>query len=84
MLGDLHFTTALVLDIGVYVLVVGLVLDLVSATGAEIDRQGRVPLSSTRTATPTGDEGGAALVGGSLPGADGERRAQPQASPPPR
>ena len=79
VLGDLHFTTALVLDIGVYVLVVGLVLDLVSATGAEIDRQGRAPLSSARTATPTGDEGGPALVGGSLPGADGERRGEPKA-----
>ena len=29
----------MVLDVGVYVLVVGLVLDLVSAAGAEIDRQ---------------------------------------------
>lgn len=38
-LGDLHFTTAMVLDIGVYILVVGLVIDLVSALGAEIDRQ---------------------------------------------
>ena len=39
LFGDLHFTTAMVLDVGVYVLVVGLVLDLVSAAGAEIDRQ---------------------------------------------
>lgn len=39
-LGDLHFTTAMILDIGVYLLVVGLVVDLVSALGAEIDRQG--------------------------------------------
>ncbi len=39
VLGQLHFTTAMILDVGVYVLVIGLVLDLVSATGAEIDRQ---------------------------------------------
>lgn len=38
-LGDLHFTTAMVLDVGVYLLVIGLVVDLVSALGAEIDRQ---------------------------------------------
>ncbi|MFT0761853.1 Na+/H+ antiporter subunit A [Scrofimicrobium sp. R131] len=37
-LGDLHFTTAMILDIGVYLLVIGLVIDLVSALGAEIDR----------------------------------------------
>lgn len=38
-LGELHFTSAMILDIGVYVLVVGVVIDLVSALGAEIDRQ---------------------------------------------
>lgn len=42
-LGSLHFTTATILDIGVYILVVGLVLDLVSATGAQIDRQSPTP-----------------------------------------
>lgn len=39
LLGDLHFTTAMVLDVGVYLLVLGLVVDLVAALGAEIDRQ---------------------------------------------
>lgn len=38
-LGTLHLTTAMVLDIGVYLLVLGLIIDLVSALGAEIDRQ---------------------------------------------
>lgn len=38
-LGDLHFTTAMILDVGVYILVLGLVIDLVSALGAEVDRQ---------------------------------------------
>ncbi|MDC4233465.1 Na+/H+ antiporter subunit A [Actinomyces sp. B33] len=42
-LGHLHFTTAMVLDVGVYILVVGLVLDLISATGAQIDRQSARP-----------------------------------------
>lgn len=40
LLGHLHFTTATILDIGVYVLVIGLVLDLVAAAGAQIDRHG--------------------------------------------
>lgn len=39
-LGTLHFTTSIVLDIGVYILVLGLIVDLVSALGAEVDRQG--------------------------------------------
>ena len=36
--GQLHFTTALVVDIGVYVLVFALVLDLLASLGAQIDR----------------------------------------------
>ncbi|MCD4557492.1 Na+/H+ antiporter subunit A [Schaalia sp. lx-100] len=38
VLGSIHFTTAMLLDIGVYVLVLGVVLDLVSTLGSEIDR----------------------------------------------
>ena len=38
VLGNLHFTTALIVDIGVYVLVVAVVLDLITALGAQIDR----------------------------------------------
>lgn len=38
ILGDLHFTTALIVDVGVYILVVAVVLDLVTALGAQIDR----------------------------------------------
>lgn len=43
MLGDLHMTTAMVLDVGVYLLVLGLIIDLVGALGAEIDRQSDRP-----------------------------------------
>lgn len=39
-LGQIHLSTAIGLDIGVYILVIGVVLDLLSALGAEIDRQG--------------------------------------------
>ena len=40
ILGDLHFTSAMGLDIGVYLLVIGVVLDLLQSLGSEIDRQG--------------------------------------------
>ena len=62
VLGELHFTTAMVLDVGVYVLVLGLVLGLVSSAGAEIDRQSSgssVPVRPIvgATAPPAGREG---------------------------
>lgn len=38
--GDIHFTTAMILDVGVYVLVIGVVLDLISTLGSELDLQG--------------------------------------------
>jgi multicomponent Na+:H+ antiporter subunit A len=36
--GDLHFVTSTFFDIGVYLVVVGLVLDILRSLGAEIDR----------------------------------------------
>jgi multicomponent Na+:H+ antiporter subunit A len=39
LLGDLHLVTSTVFDIGVYLVVVGLVLDLLRALGSRIDRQ---------------------------------------------
>ncbi|MBW8480987.1 Na+/H+ antiporter subunit A [Actinomadura parmotrematis] len=39
LLGAIHFNTALLFDIGVYLIVVGLVLDVLTALGAEADRQ---------------------------------------------
>ena len=51
VLGDVHLVTSLFFDIGVYLVVVGLVLDMLRSLGAELDRQededdpidGRVP-----------------------------------------
>ncbi|MDO5494831.1 MAG: Na+/H+ antiporter subunit A [bacterium] len=40
--GDVHLATALLFDIGVYLIVVGLVLDLLRSFGAEIDRHGEL------------------------------------------
>ncbi|WP_030160850.1 Na+/H+ antiporter subunit A [Glycomyces sp. NRRL B-16210] len=38
LIGDLHFVTSAFFDIGVYLIVVGLVLDILRSLGAEIDR----------------------------------------------
>ncbi len=40
--GDVKIATALIFDIGVYVLVLGLVLDVLRSLGAEIDRHGEI------------------------------------------
>ncbi|MPV38291.1 Na+/H+ antiporter subunit A [Georgenia subflava] len=40
--GDVHLTTALFFDMGVYLVVVGLVLDILRSLGAEVDRHGEV------------------------------------------
>ncbi|MFC7403535.1 Na+/H+ antiporter subunit A [Georgenia alba] len=40
--GDVHLATALFFDVGVYLLVVGLVLDILRSLGAEVDRQGEL------------------------------------------
>ncbi|HEY0215267.1 MAG TPA: MnhB domain-containing protein, partial [Cellulomonas sp.] len=39
LIGDIHLVTSLFFDIGVYLVVVGLVLDMLRSLGAEIDRQ---------------------------------------------
>lgn len=37
--GDFHMSTPILFDFGVYLLVLGVVLDIVRALGAKIDRQ---------------------------------------------
>jgi multicomponent Na+:H+ antiporter subunit A len=39
VLGDVKLVTSLFFDIGVYLIVVGLVLDVLRSLGAELDRQ---------------------------------------------
>jgi multicomponent Na+:H+ antiporter subunit A len=39
VLGEIHLVTSLFFDVGVYLVVVGLVLDILRTLGAEIDRQ---------------------------------------------
>ncbi|RPF23405.1 Na+/H+ antiporter subunit A [Myceligenerans xiligouense] len=59
VLGDVHLVTSLFFDIGVFLLVVGLVIDILRSFGAELDRQAetgsRSPEPSERTATTGGD-----------------------------
>ena len=40
VLGDVKLVTSLFFDIGVYLIVIGLVLDILRCLGAELDRQG--------------------------------------------
>ncbi|HOZ56859.1 MAG TPA: Na+/H+ antiporter subunit A [Nakamurella multipartita] len=57
LLGDLKFVTSSIFDVGVYLIVIGLVLDVLRAMGAELDRQGMLERSE-RTSS-TGDRQGA-------------------------
>ena len=40
LLGEVSFVSSTIFDIGVYLVVVGLVLDVLRSLGAEVDRQG--------------------------------------------
>jgi multicomponent Na+:H+ antiporter subunit A len=51
VLGHVEFVTATFFDIGVYLVVVGLVLDVLRSLGAEVDRQ-RLEDASSSTSTP--------------------------------
>jgi multicomponent Na+:H+ antiporter subunit A len=39
VLGHVHFVTSVFFDVGVYLIVVGLILDILRSLGAEMDRQ---------------------------------------------
>ena len=41
-IGDVHVATALVFDVGVYLAVVGLCLEILRSLGGEIDRHGEI------------------------------------------
>ncbi|MEO3925885.1 Na+/H+ antiporter subunit A [Micromonosporaceae bacterium B7E4] len=57
LVGDLHLVTSIFFDIGVYLVVVGLMLDILRSLGAEVDRQIEVedePGTGLRTDRPAG------------------------------
>lgn len=67
LLGEVEFVSSTIFDIGVYLVVVGLVLDVLRSLGAEVDRQGGDELapagrggSASRTAVTTARTGGGA------------------------
>ncbi|UFU14309.1 Na+/H+ antiporter subunit A [Curtobacterium sp. C1] len=59
VLGHVEFVTATFFDIGVYLVVVGLVLDVLRSLGAEVDRQrledSRAPIADTTESDPADD-----------------------------
>lgn len=50
VIGDVHIVTSLAFDVGVYLVVIGLMLDLLTSLGAGLDRQ--IELASGRRAEP--------------------------------
>ena len=50
--GDVHLVTSVLFDIGVYLIVVGLVLDILRSLGAEVDRQHEADQERQQAAEP--------------------------------
>jgi multicomponent Na+:H+ antiporter subunit A len=50
LVGEVHLVTSLFFDVGVFLVVVGLVLDILRSLGAEIDRQGDIEDRAARAA----------------------------------
>ena len=55
VLGHVKFVTSLIFDVGVYLIVIGLVLDILRSLGAELDRRRSVATGrmSTREEVPS-------------------------------
>ena len=76
VLGRLSFGTSTVFDIGVYLVVIGLALDILRSLGSEIDRQSETgeapPAGSDASATGAGSDGTGTRAGApaSGPGAE--------------
>lgn len=51
LLGEIEFVTSTIFDIGVYLVVIGLVLDVLRSLGSEVDRQGGDELAPTGSAS---------------------------------
>src|SRR5664279_3086441 len=58
LLGDLKFVTSSFFDIGVYLIVIGLVLDVLRSLGAELDRQGVLERAEAEKSSSSGGSGG--------------------------
>jgi len=76
VLGDLKFVTSSFFDIGVYLIVIGLVLDVLRSLGAELDRQGVLERAE---ADRVAGSGGATGSGGKAARRKGSERSQTRA-----
>lgn len=56
VLGHVKFVSSLVFDVGVYLIVVGLVLDILRSLGAELDRLAANPAPAPTSEDPTSDD----------------------------
>jgi len=73
VLGDLKFVTSSFFDIGVYLIVIGLVLDVLRSLGAELDRQGVLERAEPAQSSSSGDSGGSAGKSSRREGSDRAR-----------
>lgn len=56
VLGYVSFTTSMIFDVGVYLVVIGLVLDVLRSLGGEVDRHAEIAAERDRETRPTGLE----------------------------
>ncbi|WP_348520053.1 hydrogen gas-evolving membrane-bound hydrogenase subunit E [Arenivirga flava] len=56
VLGYVSFTTSMIFDVGVYLVVIGLVLDVLRSLGGEVDRHAEIAADRDRETRPTGLE----------------------------
>ena len=64
LIGDVHLVTSVFFDIGVYLVVVGVVLDLLRSLGAEIDQHERGGPRAVAAGRPAASPGRGTLQGG--------------------
>ena len=64
VLGDIKFVTALFFDLGIYLIVIGLVLDVLRSLGARLDTETTPAAGALRSVAAQIGSGGASAVGG--------------------
>ena len=67
LLGEIEFVTSTIFDVGVYLVVVGLVLDVLRSLGGEVDRQGGDQLASAGVTGSASAATAPATITGSAP-----------------
>ncbi|MDQ0674649.1 multicomponent Na+:H+ antiporter subunit A [Pseudarthrobacter siccitolerans] len=75
--GDIKFVTSTIFDIGVYIVVVGLVLDVLRSLGAEIDEHFEERFADPAGDVPDDEQDFAASAPADVPASDGEPEGVP-------